>query len=169
MPRSKQTKSSNAIAMLKADHQKVKHLFDEFEKTDESEKQRQIAEEAIKELKIHTVLEEELFYPAVRNAIQDDENIMNEAQEEHHVAKMLIAELEKMSGGDDQYQAKFMVLAESVRHHIKEEEGDMLPEARKTDVDFKALGEQMKQRKEELMNGEIPASKEEELVSGASR
>src|ERR1044071_2465391 len=127
----KSHENRDAIELLKADHKEVKKLFDEFEEGKDQEAKAQAAKKAIQELKIHTVIEEEIFYPAVRGAIEDDENIMNEAQEEHNVAKMLIAELEQMDPENEHFEAKFMVLAESVRHHIKEEEGEMLPEAKK--------------------------------------
>src|SRR5690349_7036372 len=87
-------KAANAIAMLKEDHTKVKELFDKFEETNGSATKSKIVDEAILELKVHATIEEELFYPAVRQEIKDEEGIMEEADEEHHVAKVLIAELE---------------------------------------------------------------------------
>src|SRR5690349_11671706 len=104
------------------DHDKVKDLFDQFEKSDSSAGKERIITAAIEELKIHAVIEEEIFYPAVRKHVGKD--IMNEADEEHHVARVLIAELDRGRGGDHR-EAKFQVLAESVRHHIKEEESEM--------------------------------------------
>ena len=89
--------------------------------------QAKIAATAIEELKVHAAIEEELFYPAVRQQIDDEDGIIPEADEEHHVAKLLIAELEKMTGDEEHWEAKFMVLGESVRHHIKEEEGRCFP------------------------------------------
>ena len=140
MPTSRTTKAENAIAMLKSDHQKVKELFDKFEESKNSAAQAKIVANAIQELKVHATIEEELFYPSVRQQIDDEDGIMPEADEEHHVAKVLIAELENMKGDEEHWEAKFMVLAESVRHHIKEEEGQMFPKAKKTDIDFVALG-----------------------------
>ena len=101
-----------------------------------------IVREALTELKVHAAIEEELFYPAVRKPVGKE--IMNEADEEHHVAKLLIAELDRMDGSESHFDAKFRVLAENVRHHIKEEEGEMLPKARKVKVDFDALAEKMR-------------------------
>jgi hypothetical protein len=147
------SKSSNAIALLKADHKKVKDLFDQFEKAKETEEKQQIAQQVIKELKIHSVIEEEIFYPTVRAEIEE-EDLMNEAEEEHRVAKTLIEELENEDASDDHFDAKFMVLAENVRHHIKEEESEMFSEAKDSDVDMNELGEQMMKRKEELMADE---------------
>jgi hypothetical protein len=90
---------------------------------------------------------------------------MNEADEEHHVAKVLIAELDHKRGGGDHRQAKFTVLAESVRHHIKEEENEMLPKAKELDLDFEALGQKMLDRKKELKEGGIPKDAEHSMVA----
>src|SRR5678815_6043277 len=95
MPK-KQAKQT-AFALLKADHDKVKKLFDKFEKADESSK-GEIVAEAIQELKVHAAIEEQVFYPALRHQMDDEEGLMDEADEEHHVAKFLIAELEQMKG-----------------------------------------------------------------------
>ncbi len=143
MPITKRKSTPNAIASLKADHKKVKGLFKKFESARDRRVKKTIVAEVLEELGIHATLEEELFYPAVRAVIKDKEGIMEEADEEHHVAKVLIAELEGMNGSESHYDAKFTVLAENVRHHIKEEEGEMLPKAQKTRIDFTALGEQM--------------------------
>jgi hemerythrin superfamily protein len=157
--------ANEAIDMLKEDHQKVQNLFDQYEQNEDRSARRSLAAEAIKELKIHTVIEEEIFYPAVRRAVET--LVMDEADEEHHVAKILIAELEKTGEADGRYDAKFLTLAESVRHHIKEEEGEMLPEAKKADLDWEALGGQMMRRKDQLLAGSIPPSPEERLVRRA--
>src|SRR5690606_27729554 len=118
---------TNAIRILKDDHKKVKDFFTQFESATRRSQKKKIVAQAIAALKIHAALEEDIFYPAVRKAVGKD--IMTEADEEHHVAKVLIAELEEMDGSEAHYDAKFKVLAESVRHHIKEEEGKMLPKA----------------------------------------
>src|SRR2546423_4239068 len=133
--------SNNAIDLLKKDHDKVKELFDEFEDAKNRVAKRRIVSEALLELKVHATLEEEIFYPAVRKHVGKD--LMNEADEEHHVAKLLIAELDTMDGREDHYDAKFQVLSENVRHHIKEEEGEMLPKAKRAKLDFDRLGETM--------------------------
>lgn len=156
----------NAITSLKTDHKKVKALFDQFEQAKDRSAKITIVEEALEELNIHATLEEELFYPAVRLEIDNEEDgVMNEADEEHHVAKVLIAELEEMDGSESHYDAKFTVLAENVRHHIKEEEAEMLPKAENTKVDFDALGERMRGRKEELMSEGVPTTDEAEMVA----
>lgn len=117
----------DAIDMVRNDHDSLKELFDRFKKAKDRRSKTKIAREAIAELNINAVLEEEIFYPAVRQHIGKD--IMNEADEEHHVAHVLIAELEEMDGRGDHFDAKFNVLAENVRHHIKAEESELLPRA----------------------------------------
>ena len=165
MPITKRKSTPDPIASLKADHKKVKGLFEKFAKAKDRRTKKTIATEALEELGIHATLEEELFYPAVRAAIKDKEGIMEEADEEHHVAKVLIAELEGMNGSESHYDAKFTVLAENVRHHIKEEEGEMLPKAQKARIDFTALGEQMVELKEALQREGVPVTAEAEMVS----
>ena len=148
------TKSKNAIALLKEDHKKVKQLFDQFEKAKDSSQKEKIAEEAIKELKVHTAIEEEIFYPSLRSALkdeEDDQDLLSEAAEEHRVAKTIIEALDEMDPSDSDYEAKFSVLAEAVRHHIKEEEGDLFPDAKDANVDLDELGEKLQARKEGLM------------------
>lgn len=151
MPRTK-TKSQEAIKMLKEDHDQVEKSFKEFEKLDreDADTVRQLVMATCEALKVHTTLEEEIFYPAVREAI-DDEDLMNEASVEHETAKMLIEQLENMQPDDPNYHATFTVLGEYVLHHVKEEEGEMFPAAKKADLDFEDLAQRMKARKEELM------------------
>lgn len=152
----------NAIAILKHDHQNVKELFKKFKKTDSLKEKKKIAAEAIMELKIHAEIEEKIFYPSVRKQL--DSFIMNEADEEHHVTKLLIAELDQMSGKEDHWEAKFTVLAENIRHHIKEEESQMLPKARKLDMDFDVLGQKLLLMKKQLKKNGIPPCAEEKLM-----
>src|SRR6185369_11914633 len=106
----------HAISILKKDHDTVKELFDKFEKAESGAAKETIIARAVTELKNHAVIEEEIFYPAVRKHVGKD--IMNEADEEHHVARILIAELDNGGRGNDHRYAKFTVLTESVRHHI---------------------------------------------------
>jgi hypothetical protein len=155
----------HAIAILIKDHDNVKELFDRFEKSESSVEKVRLIAEALTELKVHAVIEEEIFYPAVRKQLGRD--LMNEADEEHHVARILIAELERDGRRDDHREAKFTVLAESVRHHIKEEEGEMLPKAKGLDLDFEAMGEQMLARKKELKRDGIPDDAEHAMVAAA--
>jgi hemerythrin superfamily protein len=147
------SKTLTAIDLLKDDHEKVKKAFKEFEKMDRSDSEtcRQVVQSVCNDLRVHTTLEEEIFYPAVREAIED-EDLMNEAIVEHDTAKTLIEQLENMEPDDPNYYATFTVLGEYVMHHVKEEEGEMFPQAKKAkELDLEALGEQMRTRKEELM------------------
>ena len=157
----------HAITVLKQDHDTVKELFDKFEKTESATEKEKIITQAVKELKIHAVIEEEIFYPTVRRHVGKD--IMNEADEEHHVARVLIAELDHEGRRNDHRDAKFTVLAESVRHHIKEEEGEMFPKAKQLDLDFEALGQKMLDRKKRLKAEGIPPDAEHAMVAKASR
>lgn len=163
----------SATEMLRQDHQKVKGIFDEFESTEDGGAKRKLVETCLIELTIHAKLEEEIFYPACRKQL-DDEDIMDEATEEHHVAKLLIAELADMKTSDDRYDAKFMVLAESVRHHIEEEEGEILPKIEKSGFDLESLGQQMAERKlilqeEVSLESIVSEMSGEHEVSGRSR
>ena len=142
------------LALLKKNHDTVKDLFDRFEKAEGWPAKKKIVRLALTELKVHAAIEEELFYPAVRKPVGKD--ILNEADEEHHVAKVLIAELEGMDGREDHYDAKFTVLAENVRHHIKEEENEVFPKAKDASVDFEALNKAMLQRKKMLLANGVP-------------
>jgi hypothetical protein len=152
----------HAIALLKKDHDAVKGLFDAFEKAKGSATRRRIVEQALTELKIHAILEEEIFYPTVRQHVGP--RVMNEADEEHHVAKVLIAELDAATDHNDHHDAKFTVLSESVRHHIKAEEDQMLPKAKELDIDFLALGQRMLDRKNDLLKSGIPADAEHAMI-----
>lgn len=139
----------DAIALLKADHREVKAMFQEFEKVEEDEKKQDLATRICAALKVHTQIEEEIFYPAAYDAIEDDD-LLDEAEVEHASAKELIAQIEASSPSEPLYDAKVKVLGEYVDHHVQEEEKELFPECRDSDMDLKALGEQMKARKEEL-------------------
>lgn len=144
-------KPTDAIALLKADHRAVEALFASFEKASGSSRKRDLAERICDELKIHTSIEEEIFYPALNGKI--DEDLLKEAYVEHDGAKVLINDI--MAGGPDDefYDAKVKVLSEEIEHHVKEEEQPsegMFAQARATDVDLVVLRDQMLARKEEL-------------------
>ena len=145
----------DAIDMLKADHQKVKELFRQYEAAGERayRKKKGIAEEVCTEITIYSRLEVELFYPAVKKQKdKDGKDVVAESIEEHHVITTLIAELKELDPQDERFDAKFSVLTENVEHHIEEEDGELFPEAE--DVLGEAmdeLGTQMKERKEQLM------------------
>jgi hemerythrin superfamily protein len=147
------TAGSDAIALLTADHKAVKALFKQFEELsgedDADEQKATLVARICDELTVHAQIEEEIYYPAVRAAIEDDD-LMDEADVEHESAKDLIAQLESMSPGDDHYDAKVTVLGEYIDHHVKEEESEMFSKARKADVDNAALGQEMATRKAEL-------------------
>lgn len=144
-------KFADAIALLKADHRAVEDLFAAFESARERVRKEKLAREICTELKIHTAIEEEIFYPVFRGKIEDD--LLDEAYVEHDGAKILINDIEAGGEGDDFYDAKVKVLSEEIEHHVKEEERPsegMFAQCRKTDVDLVALGDEMLVRKEEL-------------------
>jgi hemerythrin superfamily protein len=144
------TKSQDAIALLKEDHRAVEKLFKEFESAKGEGRKETLARKICLELTIHTMIEEEIFYPACRGKV--DEDLLKEAFVEHDSAKLLVAEIETGSGqSDDYFDAKVQVLSEQVEHHVEEEEKELFPEVRKADIDLKALGEQLAERKMELM------------------
>ena len=143
------TSSNPVLTMLKTDHKKVKALFAEYQEAT-SRKQQNIAQTVIQELEIHAELEEELIYPAIRKGTKDDK-LMNEATEEHHLVHVLIAELKELEPSDAAFTAKFTVLGELIKHHVKEEEGEMFPEAQKAKIDWEALKAEVMERKEHLM------------------
>ena len=151
MPKSQNT-VPNAIELLKEDHAKVKKAFKEFEKMDKEDvaSLKEVVSTVCEDLKAHTMIEEEIFYPAVKAEI-DDDDLMNEAQIEHQSAKDLIAQLESMQPSDPLYVPSFTVLGEYVNHHVEEEENEMFPAVKKLGLDLDALGEKMKERKDELV------------------
>ncbi len=144
----------NAIDLLKADHAHVKDLFRQYEAAGHRahRKKQGIAEEVFAELALHTTLEEELFYPAMkRKTDQDGKDLVAEAVEEHHVVTTLMDELKGLAPEDERYDAKFKVLMENVAHHIEEEEGEMFPEAAEVLGErLERLGTQMQERKQQL-------------------
>ena len=142
----------DAIAMLKADHREVEDIFAAFEKASGKDRKQKLAEQVCLELKVHTIIEEEIFYPACRGQIEDD--LVNEAYVEHDAAKTLINEIE--AGGPDEafYDAKVKVLSEMIEHHVEEEEKrseGMFSQARAAGLDLDALAEQMRARKQTAM------------------
>lgn len=145
------TKSNNAIDLLIKDHKDVKTLFKKFEGLSDRSRvgKENIVEQICHALTVHMHLEEEIFYPAVRKEIKD-EDLMDEAIVEHAAAKDLIEQLLKMDAGDELYDAKVKVLSEQIEHHVREEEDDMFPKVRKAKIDLAALGVEMHASKEEL-------------------
>lgn len=143
----------DALALLKADHDKVKSLFREFDdlrgSDDEDERKGELVDEICYELTVHTMIEDEIFYPVLRSVI-DDDDLMDEADVEHAGARELISQLEVMYPGDDHYDATVTVLGEEIAHHIEKEETDMFDAARRAGLDLDDLGEQLAARKDEL-------------------
>jgi len=138
----------NAIEMLREDHRKVKELFEEFEHTEQSQAKEQIVKATVQELEVHAALEEEMFYPGAEEQIDEKESI-DEAREEHHVVKLLLGELKKMNAENERYDAKYKVLAESVKHHIDEEESVLFPKL-EGKLNAEGLGTEMEARKQQL-------------------
>lgn len=143
-------KPADAIRLLKEDHREVRGWFKEFEKLEEDAQKQELADRICLALTVHAQIEEEIFYPAARAAI-DDDDLLDEAEVEHASARQLISEIQKLKAGDRLFDAKVTVLGEYINHHVEEEESEMFPECRDTDMDLKALGGQLAARKEELM------------------
>ena len=142
----------DAISMLKEDHQTVDKLFKQFEGLKDGAKHEEKAdcvEQICKALTVHATIEEEIFYPAAREALRE-QDLLDEAAVEHAGVKQLVGELENISPGDELYDAKVTVLAEYVKHHVKEEEGEMFPKLKRAGLDTEALGAERAERKEEL-------------------
>ena len=145
----------DAIALLEADHREVEGYFEKYESLKSDAEKKALAGKICLALKVHTQIEEEIFYPAARKATHDDD-LLDEATVEHAGAKTLIAEIEAMKPGQPLYDAKVKVLGEQVEHHVKEEEEELFPEVREKKLDLKALGAEMAARKEELMRQLAP-------------
>jgi hemerythrin superfamily protein len=148
----------DAVELIKSDHRKVEQLFREFEEAgDRAYKTKQeLVGQIVEELEVHATIEEEIYYPAVEaKARKDGKELIAEAVEEHHVVKILLGELSAMSSEDEPFDAKVTVLMENVRHHVEEEESELLPQSEKilgTD-ELTRLGEQMAARKQQLGAG----------------
>jgi hypothetical protein len=138
--------------MLRDDHKRVAEMFTRFESARGSQSKKKIAQQICHELEVHAQLEEELFYPPVREAIGEDA-LMDEAEVEHQSAKELISQIKAMSAEDALFDAKVTVLGEYIKHHVKEEQNEMFPKVRESEIDVAELGEQMRARKEEIAAG----------------
>jgi hemerythrin superfamily protein len=145
-------KAIDAVKLLKQDHREVEDLFEQFEDADTDE-QGEIAERVCQMLTVHATIEEEILYPAAKEAFEaeEDDDLVNEAEVEHATAKDLIAKIEGMTPQDESFKATVKVLSEYIKHHVKEEETEMFPKLKGTEVDLKDLGAQLYQRKMELM------------------
>jgi hemerythrin superfamily protein len=150
--------AQDAVALIKADHRKVEQLFKEFEEAGDRayKTKRRLVEEIIRELEVHATLEEESYYPAVAaKAKKDGKELVAEAVEEHHVVKVLRGELADLPAEDDAFDAKVSVLIENVRHHVEEEESELLPQSQELlgADELARLGEEMAARKRQLGAG----------------
>lgn len=159
MPNRKSTRQSpsrtrgDAISLLEADHRQVEGWFSSFEKARGQSRKQELANKICAALRVHTRIEEEIFYPAFLETTQEDD-IHHEAVVEHDGARKLIAEIEAATASDEYFDAKVTVLSEMIKHHVKEEEqpGGMFAKARKSELDLAELGTRMTARKKELMN-----------------
>jgi hemerythrin superfamily protein len=141
----------DAIALLKQDHRAVEALFAEFEDADESE-QSELATRICQMLTVHTQIEEELLYPQAKEAFDEEEDEMvYEAEIEHGSAKELIAKIEASTPDDPHFKPLVKVLSEYIKHHVKEEETELFPKVKKTELDLKEMGAQLNERKMALM------------------
>lgn len=147
----------DAIALLKADHQKVSALFEQYEKSRSATKKQAIVATICRELSVHATVEEEIFYPAVKAALKDKE-LVPEATVEHATIKEFIAKVDGKLPDGEMFDAHIQVMGEYVKHHVKEEQNEMFPKARKTKLDMVELGQRILDRKQELMAdpGAIP-------------
>lgn len=145
-------KSNDAVSMLTSEHREVADLFKQYEALGDRAKagKKRLADQICTALTLHAMVEEEIFYPAVREAGKEAEEMVDEAVVEHASAKDLIAQIQEMDPEDELYDAKVKVLSEQIEHHVQEEEKDMFPLARKGKLDLEALGAEMAMRKEEL-------------------
>jgi Hemerythrin HHE cation binding domain len=143
----------DAVSLLKADHRQVEQWFKQFENASDQRKAT-LARQICQALRVHTAIEEEIFYPAFLEQAKD-EDLHHEAEVEHAGAKNLIAQIEKGTPEDEYFDAKVTVLSEMIKHHVREEEqpGGMFSEARKANMDLKALGEELQERKAQLEQG----------------
>jgi hypothetical protein len=163
------------VEMLKADHKKAKKAFKDFEKLDpheDPESCQAIVEQTCAELEVHAELEEQVFYPAARSAIKE-EDLMDEAEVEHMTAKVLIQQLKEMGADDEKFAATFKVLGEYVNHHVQEEEGEMFKQLTRPGVDWDSVLEQMQQQRMQLLEEKgLPAegsAEDEEAGAGSGR
>jgi len=158
------------IEMLKADHKKVKKAFKDFEKLEpqeDPESASALVEQTLADIEVHAELEEQVFYPAARQAIKEEE-LLDEAEVEHMTAKVLIEQLKGMQPEDEKYAATFKVLGEYINHHVKEEEGEMFEQMTGRGVQWDQVLEQMQMRRMELMQEKGMPMEEEEMQASSS-
>lgn len=142
----------DAISLLKKDHREMEAAFKMFDKLDakKTAEKKQLADKIGTELLKHMTVEEEIFYPAIKDSIKSVDDVVNEGIVEHAAAKVLIKEIKAMQGDEELFDSKVHVLAEQVEHHVKEEEKDMFPKVEKSSIDLDKLGQQLAERKAKL-------------------
>jgi hemerythrin superfamily protein len=143
-------KAQDATALLRADHKRVASLFSDYEKASTKATKKQLVAQICSELSVHAQVEEEIFYPAIKQALKDKE-LIPEATVEHASLKALVAQVEGIEPDGEMFDAKIKVLSEYVDHHVKEEQNEMFPKAEASNVDMAALGAQLAERKAELL------------------
>ena len=147
----------DAVDFLKSQHREVEELFKQFDKLGEDgapDEMEPIVRMACEKLTVHAAIEEEVFYPAARE-VDNAESLLNEAEVEHGTAKDLIASLDGMDASDSMFSATFTVLSEYIKHHVKEEEGELFPKVKKSDLDLDALGQELSARADDLMSARV--------------
>jgi hemerythrin superfamily protein len=144
-------RTMSAIELLEQDHREVESFFEEYEELNDDDQKAELAAKICLALKVHAQIEEEIFYPEARRATEDDD-LLDEAAVEHAGAKNLISEIDAMRVGDHLFDAKIKVLGDQIRHHIKEEEQELFPEAEAAKMDLEGLGKELAARKAELMS-----------------
>lgn len=150
--------STDLLNVLKDDHQRVKELFERFEQSADTEERAEIIKTAINELEIHAELEEKIIYPAFRAHLEDN-HLLNEALEEHHVVHLLIKELKGTRGNTGRRDAKFNVLVQNVKHHVKEEEERLFAESLILDLDWESLSEKVEKKRVQLTSHKQPLNR----------
>ncbi|MGZ4993729.1 MAG: hemerythrin domain-containing protein [Methylobacter sp.] len=143
-------KAHDATVLLKADHKLVSNLFSEYEEAHSKAKKKKIVEQICNELTVHAQIEEEIFYPAVKQALKDNE-LIPEARVEHATLKSLISQVEGIEPDGEMFDATIKVLQEYVKHHVKEEQNEIFPKAKSAGLDMLKLGAKLSERKQELL------------------
>lgn len=145
------TKAPMALQLLMDDHKEVNKLFKQFEKSTDNQERASIVQMICQSLTLHAAIEEEIFYPEVRAALQDkDHDLLDEAEVEHQSIKSLVEQLDNADPDDELYEARVVVLKEYVRHHVEEEEGELFPKVKRLDLDLQEMGERLLAAKGEV-------------------
>jgi hemerythrin superfamily protein len=166
----KSSQMKDAIALLRADHDEVSELVEKYERGKnrmDGDRKEEMAQQICEELTIHAQIEEEIFYPALREASEEAEDALAEAEVEHGSVKKLIEEIEGSSPDSELFDAQIKVLGEYVKHHVKEEQSEIFRMARESDLDLKELGRELAARKAELKGEEMEEEEEEDEEEAA--